>query len=91
MNFILLVTITFFSSLLSVYFVKKFAYTNNLTIGEQKDRWHKGVIALYGGVGFIPVFVLASFIYIWSQLPSDYRIILSLDKNDVIKRLEMIK
>jgi len=84
MIFILLITITFFLSLLSIYFVKKFAHIHNLTISQKKDRWHKGVVALYGGVGFIPVFILASFIYIWFQLSGDYSLISSLNKNDEI-------
>jgi UDP-GlcNAc:undecaprenyl-phosphate GlcNAc-1-phosphate transferase len=84
MNFILLLIITFFLSLLSIYLVKKFAYVNNFTISQQKDRWHKGVVALYGGFGFIPVFILASFFYIWLHLSGDYKLILSLDKNNEI-------
>ena len=84
MNFILLLIITFFLSLLSIYLVKKFAYVNNFTTSQQKDRWHKGVVALYGGFGFIPVFILASFFYIWLHLSGDYKLILSLDKNNEI-------
>ena len=84
MFFLILIAIVFFASLLGVNFVRKFAYNNNFTKSQQKDRWHKGVVALYGGVGFIPIFLLASLVYMWFQLPGDYRLILSLDRNHEI-------
>ena len=87
MKFILLFAITFFLSFLGVYLVSKFAYINDFTVSQRDDRWHKGVIALYGGVGFIPVFILSSFFYIWFQLSGDYGFIFSLDKNHEVTGL----
>ena len=79
---ILQLTATFFLSLCCVYLVKKIAYSKNYTNNQQEGRWSKSTIALYGGVGFIPIFLLAAFFTLWLQLDGDYSPIFLIEKNN---------
>ena len=80
MILILFIT-TFILSLFCIFTVKKIAYKNNLTNSQQTDRWNDSNIALHGGIGFIPVFLVSSIILLWFQLDGDFRPILLIDSN----------
>lgn len=79
---IIQLTFTFFLSLCSINLVKKIAYSKNYTNNQLEARWNKSAIALYGGVGFIPVFLVASFYILWLQFDGDYSPIFLIEKNN---------
>ena len=59
--------VSFFSSALGVFIVKKVALKNHYSSLPSKDRWHKNETALFGGVGFIPIVILLSIMILFNQ------------------------
>ena len=72
----------FLLSLCCIYCVKNIAYSKNYINNQQNDRWNEASVALYGGVGFIPIFLIFSFILLWFQLEGDYNSIYLIDKDN---------
>lgn len=60
--------VTFAVALIGTMIIQRLARRYGLLAKPRADRWHRQPIALHGGLGFYPAFVLgAGFILVWSM------------------------
>jgi UDP-GlcNAc:undecaprenyl-phosphate GlcNAc-1-phosphate transferase len=78
MNYIFLFITVFFLASVGTWLVRTLALKKDWQVAPRADRWHQKPTALFGGIGFIPVFVglQASLLVLQSELISVQQIAL---------------
>lgn len=64
MVYFFLFFISFFTAFLGIWFIRRLAFQKDWFNSPSSDRWHKTPTALFGGVGFVPIYLILQIYFI---------------------------